>query len=164
MGAAGKLSRVANSEYSLVAYALCGIGSPSPSPENVRVCAAVRKICECERSDKFIGAEYLTFSTHPKMPGKAAPGQIVAEEVRRLKVELGLLPSGLEFFLFGSPIAKSASPAMHNAAFEACGLDWTYGRCETEDVSACISGSCLFLCRGEGRRDGARKKRWCTSL
>jgi shikimate dehydrogenase len=28
--------------------------------------------------------------------------------------------------IIGSPVAHSLSPAMHNAAFEACGLDWVY--------------------------------------
>ncbi|EKX49636.1 hypothetical protein GUITHDRAFT_67756, partial [Guillardia theta CCMP2712] len=83
--------------------------------------------------------KFLTFSTHPLLPGTAAPGQLVAEDIRRLKVELGLLPATCSFFLFGSPIAKSASPAMHNAAFAACGLKgWSYERCETADVSVAL--------------------------
>ena len=28
--------------------------------------------------------------------------------------------------IVGSPVAHSLSPAMHNAAFEALGLDWRY--------------------------------------
>lgn len=44
-----------------------------------------------------------------------------------------------KFFLFGSPIAKSASPAMHNAAFKAQGLTgWVYDRCETTDVGVAL--------------------------
>ena len=75
---------------------------------------------------------FLTFSTHPLLPGAAAPGQLTCEEVRRLRQELALVPAQRSFFLFGSPIAKSASPAMHNAAFQALGLPgWVYGRCET---------------------------------
>ena len=31
-----------------------------------------------------------------------------------------------EVVLIGSPVAHSLSPAMQNAAFEACGLEWTY--------------------------------------
>jgi shikimate dehydrogenase len=31
-----------------------------------------------------------------------------------------------EVVLIGSPVAHSLSPAMQNAAFEACGLDWAY--------------------------------------
>ncbi|HTI73165.1 MAG TPA: shikimate dehydrogenase [Candidatus Limnocylindria bacterium] len=32
--------------------------------------------------------------------------------------------------VFGAPIRHSASPAMHNAAFAALGLDWRYAACE----------------------------------
>jgi len=31
-----------------------------------------------------------------------------------------------EVVLIGSPVAHSLSPVMQNAAFEACGLDWSY--------------------------------------
>ncbi len=34
--------------------------------------------------------------------------------------------------VFGQPIRHSASPAMHNAAFEAAGLDWAYVACEVD--------------------------------
>ncbi len=34
--------------------------------------------------------------------------------------------------VFGQPIRHSASPALHNAAFEAAGLDWAYVACEVE--------------------------------
>ena len=61
--------------------------------------------------------------------------------MRRLRHELGLAPAARAFFLFGSPIAKSASPAMHNAAFRALGLapGWDYGRLETTDPAVAIA-------------------------
>ena len=34
--------------------------------------------------------------------------------------------------VFGQPIRHSASPAMHNAAFSAAGLDWAYLACEVD--------------------------------
>lgn len=41
-----------------------------------------------------------------------------------------------EFFLFGSPIQKSPSPSMHNAAFQAKGLPFfTYGLHDTTDIA-----------------------------
>jgi shikimate dehydrogenase len=36
-----------------------------------------------------------------------------------------------QVFLIGDPVAHSISPAMHNAAFEACGLTWRYALLET---------------------------------
>jgi shikimate dehydrogenase len=33
---------------------------------------------------------------------------------------------GREVVLIGSPVAHSLSPALQNAAFDACGLEWTY--------------------------------------
>ena len=86
-----------------------------------------------------VSNKFLTFSTHPLLPGTAAPGQLAAEEIRTLKIDLGMLPAERRFFLFGSPIAKSASPAMHNAAFKAQGLaGWVYDRCETTDVAVAL--------------------------
>mmetsp|Transcript_6207 Transcript_6207/g.12024 ORF Transcript_6207/g.12024 Transcript_6207/m.12024 type:complete len:359 (+) Transcript_6207:3-1079(+) len=86
-----------------------------------------------------VNNNFLTFSTHPLMPGAAAPGQLFSSEVKRLRAELGLTPAVRTFFLFGSPIAKSASPAMHNAAFQALGISgWTYDRCETTSVDEAL--------------------------
>ena len=34
--------------------------------------------------------------------------------------------------VFGDPIAHTASPAMHNAAFAACGLNWAYIACRVD--------------------------------
>lgn len=47
-------------------------------------------------------------------------------------------PEGpLELAVLGSPIAHSQSPAMHAAAYETLGLDWSYGRhLVTEDTLA----------------------------
>jgi shikimate dehydrogenase len=45
--------------------------------------------------------------------------------------------------VYGSPIAHSASPAMHNAAFAALGLDWRYLAFEVEpkNLRAAIEGA-----------------------
>ena len=45
--------------------------------------------------------------------------------------------------VFGSPIAHSASPAMHNAAFAALGLDWRYLAFEVDpkNLRAAIEGA-----------------------
>ncbi|RMX68968.1 hypothetical protein KXD40_003448 [Peronospora effusa] len=77
----------------------------------------------------------LTPVTHPLLPVAAAPGQLSVEEIMTLRKQLGLLPVR-EFFLFGSPIQKSPSPAMHNAGFESASLAslFTYGLHDTMDV------------------------------
>ena len=45
--------------------------------------------------------------------------------------------------VFGSPIKHSASPAMHNAAFAARGLNWRYVACEVDpkNLRAAIAGA-----------------------
>ncbi|ETN00833.1 shikimate-5-dehydrogenase [Phytophthora nicotianae INRA-310] len=77
----------------------------------------------------------LTPVTHPMLPAAAAPGQLSVEEIMTLRKQLGLLPAR-EFFLFGSPIQKSPSPAMHNAGFASTSLTslFTYGLHDTTDV------------------------------
>ena len=44
----------------------------------------------------------------------AAPGQKSAKELMDMRVKEGLIEAK-NFYLFGSPISKSLSPAMHNA-------------------------------------------------
>ncbi|MEV0679546.1 shikimate dehydrogenase [Actinosynnema sp. NPDC050436] len=44
--------------------------------------------------------------------------------------------------VLGSPVRHSLSPVLHNAAFRALGLDWTYGRveCDEAGVPALVRG------------------------
>ncbi|OQR86371.1 pentafunctional AROM polypeptide [Achlya hypogyna] len=75
----------------------------------------------------------LTPVTHPLLPVAAAPGQLSVAEIQSLRQTLGMLP-GRAYFLFGSPIQHSPSPAMHNAAFAHLGLPHTYRLLEATDV------------------------------
>ncbi|CAH0473101.1 unnamed protein product [Peronospora belbahrii] len=70
----------------------------------------------------------LTPVTHPLLPAAAVPGQLSVKEIMTLRKQLGLLPVR-KFFLFGSPIQNSPSPAMHNAGFKSASLNslFTYG-------------------------------------
>ncbi|KAJ2778716.1 3-dehydroquinate dehydratase (3-dehydroquinase) [Coemansia javaensis] len=77
----------------------------------------------------------LTPVTHPLLGAAAAPGQISAAQINQARALCGLLPAQ-RFVLFGSPIAASPSPAMHNAGFAHLGLPHTYGLCETADPEA----------------------------
>lgn len=42
--------------------------------------------------------------------------------------------------VIGRPVAHSLSPAMHNAAFDAAGLNYVYLAFEVADVAACLTG------------------------
>lgn len=42
--------------------------------------------------------------------------------------------------VIGNPVAHSLSPAMHNAAFEASGLDYVYVAFQVEDLGGCLAG------------------------
>ncbi|KAJ3017497.1 3-dehydroquinate dehydratase (3-dehydroquinase) [Thoreauomyces humboldtii] len=77
---------------------------------------------------------FLTPVTHPALPAAAAPGQLSIAQIYALRSLLGQLPPK-EFVLFGSPIAQSVSPALHNAGFETLGLPYTYGLSESLDIS-----------------------------
>eukprot|EP01041_Mallomonas_annulata_P008487 gene8487-17494_t len=68
--------------------------------------------------------------SHPAMAA-AAPGQMSAAELMARRLEMGMEgATPLNMFLFGSPIAQSLSPAMHNAAFRALLLPHNYSLCE----------------------------------
>lgn len=72
--------------------------------------------------------------THPAL-AIAAPGQLSAKEIMRLRAETGVVPRR-QFALVGSPISASPSPAMHNAAFETLQLPHHYGLCEDEGLES----------------------------
>jgi len=76
----------------------------------------------------------LTPVTHPLLPTKAAPGQLSVAEIQRGLHLLGLLPAK-QFYLFGSPIAQSMSPTIHNTGFQTLGLPYTYGLYESSTIN-----------------------------
>jgi pentafunctional AROM polypeptide len=77
--------------------------------------------------------ERFTPVTH-KLMAKAAPGQLSAEELMMKRASLGLT-SSKKYYLFGTPIKQSMSPAMHNSAFGTLLLPHEYQLIESEDVS-----------------------------
>jgi pentafunctional AROM polypeptide len=77
---------------------------------------------------------YLSPVTHPLLPTPAAPGQLTAAQVRQLRIDL-CLTRPRKFFLFGSPIAHSPSPAMHTAMFSHQHLSHTYVAHPTTDAA-----------------------------
>lgn len=70
--------------------------------------------------------------THPLM-ATAAPGQLSVAELMEKRLSMGLIASK-KFYLFGTPIKQSMSPAMHNSAYKAMLLPYTYSLLESDDV------------------------------
>lgn len=77
----------------------------------------------------------LTPVTHELMPFSAAPGQMTVKDIIESRIRLGVI-SPKQFFLFGSPIQLSPSPAMHNCGFKALCLPHHYDLHETMDPEA----------------------------
>jgi len=75
----------------------------------------------------------LTPITHPLLPSRAAPGQLSAREINTARGLMGHSPRK-RYFLFGSPIAASVSPTLHNTGFETLGLPHFYDRYEASSV------------------------------
>lgn len=70
--------------------------------------------------------------THPRMAA-AAPGQLSVQQLMEQRQQRGLI-SAKQFFLFGTPIQHSLSPAMHNGAFKQLALPHVYALNEQQDV------------------------------
>lgn len=78
---------------------------------------------------------FLTPITHQDLPFKAAPGQLSVAEIHQGLYLMGMLEKK-EFYLFGTPIAHSGSPALHNSIFKALGLPHKYQLYETADADS----------------------------
>ena len=76
---------------------------------------------------------FMTPVSHPALPFKAAPGQLSAAEIRKGLSLIGEIQPK-SFYLFGTPISASRSPALHNTMFAATGLPHQYSRFETDRV------------------------------
>ncbi|KAI0244150.1 3-dehydroquinate dehydratase (3-dehydroquinase), partial [Massospora cicadina] len=78
---------------------------------------------------------FLTPTTHPDLPTVAAPGQLSAAEIIAGLCLMGRLAPG-KFHLFGSPISRSPSPALHSALFRAAGFPHRLEATELNDAAA----------------------------
>ncbi|QIW97147.1 hypothetical protein AMS68_002665 [Peltaster fructicola] len=76
---------------------------------------------------------FMTPVSHPRLPAKAAPGQLSAYEIRRVLGLVGEIPAK-KFYLFGRPIKQSRSPVMHNTLFKESGLPHHYSVLETSEA------------------------------
>ncbi|BFZ57540.1 3-dehydroquinate dehydratase (3-dehydroquinase) [Savitreella phatthalungensis] len=75
----------------------------------------------------------LTPVSHESME-RAAPGQLSLREINTALVSLGCLRPA-SFYIFGTPVQHSRSPAMHNAGFKALALPYTYEVAESAHVA-----------------------------
>ncbi|PFH53765.1 hypothetical protein AMATHDRAFT_136739 [Amanita thiersii Skay4041] len=71
--------------------------------------------------------------SHPLIPNTPPLGQISYRECQQILYLTGLLPPR-RYYVFGNPIAHSMSPAIHNTAFTALGLPYTYEVKETPSI------------------------------
>lgn len=77
--------------------------------------------------------------THSALPGSSAPGQLSFAEIQQALSLLGKIPKK-QLCLFGTPIAHSKSPLIHNTAFGMLGLPHAYGLHETKTFDdSCVS-------------------------
>jgi len=77
---------------------------------------------------------FLTYATL-RRGAESAPGQVTGEELRRLYRIDQLSRDTSIAGVIGKPVSHSASPAIHNAAFQALGLDWVYLPIEVDDAA-----------------------------
>eukprot|EP00474_Spongospora_subterranea_P008816 CRZ09274.1 hypothetical protein [Spongospora subterranea] len=78
---------------------------------------------------------FLSPVTHPLLPVAGATGQMTVEEITTLRLSLGLIRPQ-RFYLFGYPIDRSPSSAMHNAAFTHLRLPHQYSNFSSELISS----------------------------
>jgi len=81
---------------------------------------------------------FLTPISHPSLPARAAPGQLSLKEINECLSLIGNIDP-LRFFLIGTPIAHSRSPALHNSLFRETGLPHRYSLFETMDAESAMA-------------------------
>jgi len=81
----------------------------------------------------------MTPVTSSSLASAAASGQLTLESMTMAKNSLGLGQPPLRFFLFGKPIVKSPSPALHNSGFQVLNVPFTFSKVETDSVDAVLS-------------------------
>jgi 3-dehydroquinate dehydratase / shikimate dehydrogenase len=75
-----------------------------------------------------------TYAGEGVAPGQVSPGRLLSEfRFRAISASTRL------YGIIGRPVEHSVSPAMHNAAFEACGFDGVYLPLEASDAADAIT-------------------------
>lgn len=125
MGRQGQLSRIQNKFLTPV----------SPNFRFLTQTLHPKSSCYPTFASRSDANPYTCQVSHPALPFKAAPGQLSAAQIRialTLHGDGALIPRN--FYLFGTPIDQSRSPAMHNTLFKATGLSHEYGLLETGEA------------------------------
>ncbi|MCK4602603.1 MAG: shikimate dehydrogenase, partial [Phycisphaerae bacterium] len=83
---------------------------------------------EAGLASRILAGKFGAFGTFASLAGGAesAPGQPTIEELKSLYRWDSLGPATVLYGVIGCPLAHSLSPAIHNAAFAAAGLDAVY--------------------------------------
>lgn len=76
----------------------------------------------------------LTPVTHESLPFKAAKGQLSVAEINRAFTEVGGVVAK-KFWVVGSPVEHSRSPALHNAGYRKLGLPHEFDRFDSSKAS-----------------------------
>lgn len=79
----------------------------------------------------------LTFAS-AETGAESAPGQITVQEMRHLYRADRVGPETKVYAVMGNPVEHSLSPAIHNAAFQAEGIDAVYVRLKVEGNPAAV--------------------------
>ena len=119
------------------------VGTAQRVEDNLPVFAALRAVKkpaialamgECGQMSRVLAGKFgalLTFAS-AWTGEESAPGQIDARTMRELYRADRLGPATKVYAVMGNPVEHSLSPAIHNTAFAACGLDAVYVRLKVE--------------------------------
>merc|ERR1719181_2179359 len=76
----------------------------------------------------------MTSVTHPMLPPINVPGQITLAEARASRYSLSMYDPRQTFYIFGHPVAMSASPTIQNCGFRINGKPYVYERYDTPSI------------------------------
>jgi 3-dehydroquinate dehydratase/shikimate dehydrogenase len=135
--------------------AIVKLAAMPASPDDLVALADASALIDGDRMVIGMGSVGLVSRTCPWLfhscwtfAGTAAPGQLPFDEFeRRYRVRTGTAARRL-FALTGAPLAHSASPAMHNAAFAALGTDACYVPIESRDHAGFLRAAERFGIEG----------------
>jgi 3-dehydroquinate dehydratase/shikimate dehydrogenase len=116
------------------AAALAGAGGPSRREPGL-VALAMGPLGVASR---LLGGRHgapFTFAS-PEAGREAAPGQLPARELAETYRIRSIGPATRVYGLLGADVLRSLSPAIHNRAFSACGIDAVYVPLQAESLPA----------------------------